>query len=236
LHDITNSAVLTSTIRRRLREDQIQKWRAVKRALLTEEQAAKRLKWVREHSNCTQKFWERVLWSDECAVQKDSDGQILWVFRHQNQREKYAPKNIRGREKGGRLFQMIWGCFVGTKLGPIAFIEGTVNTDVYIMLLHDTLIPFIDVIIADGTTDIVFQQDNAFSHVSKKTRAWFDTAMSEHGFVWMEWPPNSPDMNPIENLWAWLKTELHRRYPDTKTLHGSPDAIKRTLRERLMEV
>jgi len=182
LHDITNSAVSTSTIRRRLREDHIQKWRAVKRALLTEEQAAKHLKWVREHSNCTQKFWERVLWSDEYAVQKDSDGQILWVFRHENQREKYAPKNIRGREKGGRLFQMIWGCFVGTKLGPIAFIEGTVNTDVYITLLQDTLIPFIDAIIADGTTDIVFQQDNASPHVSKKTCTWFDTAMSEHGF------------------------------------------------------
>ena len=131
---------------------------------------------------------------------------------------------------------MIWGCFAGTKLGPIVFIEGTVNTDVYITLLQDNLIPFIDTIIADGTTDIIFQQDNASPHVSKKTLAWLDIAMSEHGFVWMEWPPNSPDMNPIENLWAWLKTELHRRYPDTKTLHGSPDAIKRTLRARLMEV
>jgi len=149
LRNITNSGVSASTIRRRLREDHIRKWRAVKRASLTEEQAAKPLKWAREHFNCTQEYWERVFWSDECAVQKDSNGQILWVFRHQNKQGKYAPKNVRGWEKGGRLFQMIWRCFAGTKLGPIAFIEGTVNTDIYIALLQDNLVPFIDAIIAD---------------------------------------------------------------------------------------
>jgi hypothetical protein len=46
----------------------------------------------------------------------------------------------------------------------------------------------------------------------------------------MQWLPNSPNMNPIEHLWAHLKCELH-----TKTLRGSPDAIRRVLRARLME-
>jgi len=60
LRDITNSGVSTSTIRRRLREDHIRKWRAVKRVSLMEEQAAKHLKWAREHSNYTREYWERV--------------------------------------------------------------------------------------------------------------------------------------------------------------------------------
>src|SRR5579859_4735126 len=48
--------------------------------------------------------------------------------------------------------------------------------------------------------------------------------------------PIHQTLNPIEHLWACLKLELHRRYPDTKTLRGSPDAIKCVLRVQLMEV
>ena len=43
-------------------------------------------------------------------------------------------------------------------------------------------------------------------------------------------------MNSIENLWAHLKLELHRRYPDTNSLQGSADAIKTILKTRLNEV
>jgi len=131
---------------------------------------------------------------------------------------------------------MIWRCFTGTKLSPITFMEGTVNTNVYIVLLQDNLLLFIDAIIANGTTNIVFQQNNTFSHISKKTCAWFDTVISEHSFVRIKWPPNSLDRNPIKNLWMHLKTELHRRYPDTKTLYRSSNVIRRTLRARLIEV
>jgi hypothetical protein len=137
-------------------------------------------------------------------------------FGHQNKREKYAPENVRGRAKGGELFQMIWGCFTGTKLGPIVFVDGRVNTDVYIALLQANLLPFIDAVIADGATNVIFQQDNAMCHVSKRTRTWFANSAIKHGFSIMQWPPNSPDMNPIEHLWARLKLKLHRQYPDTK--------------------
>ena len=60
--------------------------------------------------------------------------------------------------------------------------------------------------------------------------------MEKHEFVLIEWPPNSPDMNPIEHLWEHIKTELHRRYPDTKDLQGSPNMIRETLRARLAEI
>ena len=169
LCDITNATVSISTIRRRLHEDHIRKWKAVECALLTEKHAAKHLKWARKYLHFTREDWERVFWSDECAVQKDSDGRQVWIFRHQNKHEKYASKNIREREKGGGLFQIICGCFAGSKLGPIVFIDGTVNTDVYITTLRDNLLPFIDAIIADGITNVIFQQNNATPHVSKRT-------------------------------------------------------------------
>ena len=78
------------------------------------------------------------------------------------------PENIQGKSKGGDVSQLIWGCFVGKNLGPIAFIDGTVNTQVYIDILADVFLPFIDALNADDITDIVFQQDNAHPHVAKK--------------------------------------------------------------------
>ena len=61
-------------------------------------------------------------------------------------------------------------------------------------------------------------------------------AAREHGFTVMDWPPNSPDMNPIENLWAHLKFELHRRYPDIKYLSESSAIIRGILKHRLLEM
>jgi hypothetical protein len=43
-------------------------------------------------------------------------------------------------------------------------------------------------------------------------------------------------MNLIENLWVHLKTQLHCRYPDTKTLRGGPATVRKVLQERLAEI
>jgi hypothetical protein len=43
-------------------------------------------------------------------------------------------------------------------------------------------------------------------------------------------------MNPIENLWAYLKLKLHQRYPDTKYLSGSSAVIKGISKRQLFEV
>jgi transposase len=51
----------------------------------------------------------------------------------------------------------------------------------------------------------------------------------KHGLTIMDWPANSPDLSPIENLWAHLKDKLRKQYHDTATLKGSAQTIKATL-------
>ena len=99
---------------------------------------------------------------------------------------------------------------MGDKLGPIVFIDRKINKDVYIDVLVENLLSFIDALNVDGIPDIVFQQDNASPHVCPKTMKFLQDSAKQNGFIVMEWPAISPDINPIENLWSHVKAELHR--------------------------
>ena len=77
------------------------------------------------------------------------------------------------------------------------------NTEKYLQIVSEKLKRFMAF---HGCN--TFQQDSAPCHVSKRARAWF----AENEIKLLQWPGNSPDINPIENLCMIIKKKLSGRH------------------------
>ena len=105
------------------------------------------------------------------------------------------------------LKHMIWGYMAMSGMGKLYHCEGTVNATSYRHILKDSMLPVADKLF--NNSSFVFMQDNAHLHMAKSTQSWF----AQHGVHVLKWPPASPDLNPIENLWAKLKKSIRGRHP-----------------------
>lgn len=69
------------------------------------------------------------------------------------------------------------------------------------------MIPSAQSLFEDG--DFIFQEDNDPKHTAKVCREF----LADNNITRMTWPPQSPDLNPIENLWAILNQKAKDRHP-----------------------
>ena len=98
-------------------------------------------------------------------------------------------------------------------MGPLVALEGNLNQCGYIDLLRNFLIPEIEVANILFNIDLIFMQDNVPCHKTLNVMNYLASKNVET----LKWPPQSPDLNPIENLWALIKRKWQSKYGMSKT-------------------
>lgn len=177
---------------------------ALKKPVLTEAHKKARLAWAEEHINWTWDQWQWIFWTDETWVNPGKHKKVK-VTRRVGEVLHPDCLEPKIRKKIGWMF---WGGISGAcGKGPGLFWEkdwGTITSESYCR--H--IVP----IIAQYTSRwrLFFMQDNASGHAAKATLE----EMEKWGLRPIFWPANSPDLNPIETVWDWIKDYVQEKYPE----------------------
>ena len=181
-----------------------------KKPMLTEQMIQKRLRFCREYGGWTEEQWMKVMFSDESTMRlvRGAAGWIK-VRRKMGTMERYKQKHcIATVKKPGSV--MVWGAFSGAVgRGGLFFLEEgvTMRAVNYLEVLKDHLLLFYR---THGCK--FFLQDGAPCHKAKVVGRWLE----EEGVDLINWPGNSPDLNPIENLWSIMKGRMQREPPKNR--------------------
>ena len=100
---------------------------------------------------------------------------------------------------------MVQGCFAWAGTGILLEVEGKMNADQYVDILEEGVLPRFEKLgIIEG--ERIFQQDNDLKHTSKKAKEYFNS----QDYDILDWPAQSPDLNPIEHLWFQVKKAIQK--------------------------
>ncbi|CAK9813888.1 Transposable element Tc1 transposase [Anthophora plagiata] len=222
LNEHRGISVHPENIRRVLRSEGYNGRIARKKPYINAANRTKRLKFAKEYIAKDGEWWEDVIFADESKYNiYGNDGRIR-VWR--KSKEELNPRHLQPTVKHGGGSVMVWACISAHGVGELVFIDDILDKNRYLQILQNNLKKSADNMgLQNG---IKFYQDNDPKHKSRIVQEFLLYTCKNI----LHPPPQSPDLNPIENLWD----ELDRRIRTTPI--NTKEELKRRLQEEWLRI
>lgn len=195
---------------------------ARKKPYISPKNVKKRLDYALKYVDKPVEFWEKVIFTDESKFNIfGSDGR-RFVWRRPN--TELELKNLTPTVKHGGGNVMAWGCFSANGVGNLVFIETIMDRFGYLTVLKNNLKASAQKLGIER--DFLFVQDNDPKHSSKLVKEWLLYNVKSS----LPHPPQSPDLNPIENLWDFLERNVRKHEITSK------EQLKRIITEEWAKI
>ncbi|GFW05344.1 transposable element Tcb2 transposase [Trichonephila clavipes] len=150
-----------------------------------------------------------------------SDGRRM-VWRKPN--TSHHPKHIILAVKHGGGSVMVWRCTAASGVGKLVFIDGILHKMAYLNILQNNLKESADKL--GLGSNFIFQQDNDPTHTAFVVKEWLIYRCRNQ----LNTPPQSPDLNVIENLWSHLERAVQKHQITSK------EQLKSVLQEEWLNI
>lgn len=211
VNKIAPQKISNTTVKRRLNSNGMWGRVAIKKPLLRPVNKLKRLEFALKHKDWTIEQWKNVFWTDESKFELFGNKRRQYVRRKVG--ESHLQQCVAPSFKYGGGSVMVWGGFSYDGVGELVKIDGKMDQNYYHRLLSQHIIPSGLSLLGNG---FIFQQDNDPKHTSKLCQNYLLSKQSEGILKVMEWPPQSPDVNPIELLWDELDRQIRQMHITSK--------------------
>ena len=153
--------------------------------------------------------WSRIVFSDESRFNlRFSDGRVrCW----HDPTEANDPSTFNNVSRSNMSI-IVWGCISIHGVGQLVIVEGNINQFTYIDVLEENLRPSIEAMFGDQRMPYIFMHDNAPCHKGRTVERYLE----QNDIQRIDWPAQSPDASPVENLWSDISRAIIRDRPSTK--------------------
>lgn len=164
--------------------------------MLSTKHVEKRVEWAKENLDCDR---DNVTFSDESS---------FWAFPCIKHAWTTSTRMLQRTVKHPVKVH-VWGCFSNKGFGTLFLFTENLNAEKMNKIYQKALLPSAKQWYFKTNESWILQEDNDSKHRSRACSEW----KAQSGVLTLDWPSQSPDANPIENVWALMKMQLHRRKP-----------------------